>query len=161
MAYEERAYQKFSTENIFTGMIDMDGNIYSANMRSDRTKIGIDAQKEQELLNQIAEMQETLDNYHEKLVELGVIQIPKSPEQIAQEQAEQQAVINQQLLEAIGALNLEIKELKGVDTNGNSRNNTKSSNEPVEQNSADNREKSAAGKGGTRARKAATSAGDE
>lgn len=115
MAYEE-TYQKFSTENIFTGRINMDGEIFTTNMRGLGSKVGIDVEREQELLKQIEEMQGVIDNYYQKLVDLGAIEVPKTSEQIAQEQAEQQAIINQQLLEAIGALNAEVKELRA---NGN------------------------------------------
>lgn len=161
MAYEESSYQKFSTDNLFTGMLDLDGTIYTANMRSNRTKIGIDTEREQELLNQINEQEEIIKNYYDKLVSLGVIEIPKTPEQIAQEQAEQQAIINQQLLEAIGALNAEIKELKGADANGSSRNDFESGIKPSGENSTTDRAKSGSGKGGARSRKTAVAAGAE
>lgn len=165
MAYEESTYQKFSTENIFSGMIDMDGNIYNASMRSNRTKIGIDAEREQELLNQISEQEEIIKNYYDKLIELGVIVPPKTTEELAaeqlkitQEQAEQQALINQSLLEAISSLQSELKEMK---THGNGRNNIESSFKPDEQDSANDRKKSATGKSSNRTRKEPASTGNE
>lgn len=143
MAFEE-TYQKFSTDNIFTGMIDLDGNIYNASMRNNRVKIGVDAEREQELLNQIEEMQGVIDNYYQKLVDLGAIIPPKTPEQIAQEQAEQQSLINQQLLEAIGSLQAELKEMK---SNGNDGSSITVGNEQQGENRKNSRTVTKAGRG--------------
>lgn len=166
MAYEE-SYLKYSTDNIFTGAIDRDGTIYQANMRN-KTKIGIDSEREQELLNQMSEMQATLDNYYGKLVELGEIKVPKSAEEIAaeqlrmaQEQAEQQAMINQQLLEAIGSLNAEVRELKGVTENGMDRQYTGTSGNAIGSDSEINRAKPAASKSRNTTRKKVDSANNE
>jgi len=130
MAYEE-SYARYSAENVFTGMINESGDIYNAGYRGATSKVGIDNERENMLLKQISEMQEVIDNYFNKLVELGEIVPQKTPEEIAaeqlrlaQEQAEQQASINKQLLEAIGALNAEVKELKGVTENGMDRKST-------------------------------------
>lgn len=105
--------------NVFTAVIDQDGIIYEAGTGRKRQVVGIDTQKEQEYIKTIAELRETLDNYYNKLVSLGVITPPKTPEEIAaeqlklaQEQAAQQAEINSKLLEAIGTLKAEIKEIK-------------------------------------------------
>lgn len=155
MAFEHGMYSKFSTDNIFSGMIDSDGNIFSANTRNNGTKIGIDAQREKELLDQISEQEDIIKNYYDKLVELGVIEIPKTPEELAQEQAEQQAMINQQLLEAIGTLNAEIKELK---SNEYSRNANENSGIEIGNNCEDDREKPATGKKRTESGKANNSA---
>ena len=98
--------------NIFSGMIDEDGTIYEATSGRKRNIVGIDDQRHSELLKQISDMQGVIDNYYEKLVELGAITPPKTPEQIAQEQAAQQAEINMKLLEAINNLQIEIGTLK-------------------------------------------------
>ncbi|KAK9679478.1 hypothetical protein QE152_g39977 [Popillia japonica] len=105
--------------NVFTAVIDQDGIIYEAGPGRKRQIVGIDTQKEQDYIKTIAELRETLGNYYNKLVSLGVITPPKTPEEIAaeqlklaQEQAAQQAEINNKLLEAIGALKAEIKEMK-------------------------------------------------
>lgn len=98
--------------NIFTGMIDLNGDIYQASVGRNRQKIGIDIQKESELLKQIEEMQSVIDNYYDKLVELGEIIPVKSVEQIAMEQQAEQKEINLALLDAISSLQNEIKELK-------------------------------------------------
>lgn len=160
MAYEE-SYQKFSTDNLFTGRLDLDGTIYNANMRGVGTKVGIDAEREQELLNQISEQEEIIKNYYDKLVSLGVIEVPKTPEEIALEQAAAQATINQQLLEAIGALNTEIKELKGANANGNSGYGIEDGREPDKQNSTDNRKVTARNKGSNKSGQTATSTDNE
>lgn len=116
------------SNNTFVALIDSNGMIRDMSTGRRGEVIGVDYQKEDEYKRTIAEMQETLDNYYGKLVELGAITIPKTPEQVAQEaaaeqlrfvqeQAEQQATINQALLKAVEGLNAELKELK---KNGNS-----------------------------------------
>lgn len=123
----------YNSENTFVAMIDSNGMIRDMSTGRRGEIIGVDYQKEDEYKRTIAEMQETLDNYYSKLVELGVIAIPKSPEIIAQEaaaeqlrltqeQATQQAKINEAILGAIENLNAEMKELK---TNGRSGNDVK------------------------------------
>jgi len=107
----------------FVAVIDNTGTIYQTDSGRKRTAIGVDLQRENELLEQISDMQEVLDNYYQKLVELGAIVPEKSPEEIAREtadrqlelareQAEQQAEINSKLLNAIGALQSEIADMK-------------------------------------------------
>src|SRR5919108_5441268 len=118
-------------QNIFTAIIDQEGTIYAAGTGRQRQVVGIDTQKEQEYLNTISSMQETIDNYYNKLVELGVINPPKTPEQIALEQAAQQAEINAKLLEAINGLHMRMEEL----TNGNDRNGSAGSGNTIGQNS--------------------------
>lgn len=118
-----------NTDNTFVALIDQNGYIRDMSTGRRGEVIGIDYQKEEEYKATIAEMQETLDNYYNKLVELGAITIPKTPEQIAQEaaaeqvriaqeQAEQQATINQALLQAIEGLSTELKELKESGNSG-------------------------------------------
>jgi len=141
MAFEEM--YRYSAENLFTGMIDMNGDIYNAGTSRQRMKIGIDTKREEDLLSQMTEMQERLDQYYAKLVELGVIVPQKTPEEIAQEQATQQAMINQKLLEAISGLQAELGELK----NERSGYSDEFRDEPVGQNSTGNRQKSAGSKG--------------
>lgn len=119
--YEEGMYSKMSADNLFTGYIEKDGSIYVANIRGNQTKVGIDVQRESELLAHIDEITTVMTEYRDKLIELGVLKLPKTPEELAQEQANQQAMINTQLLEAIKVLKDEIKDLKGVNANGNDR----------------------------------------
>jgi len=104
-------------------MIGEDGTIYEAGSGRKRQVVGCDSQKEQDYIAQISEMQATIDNYYAKLVELGVIQPPKTAEEIArdaaaeqlkivQEQARQQSEINSNLLAAIASLKREIGGLR-------------------------------------------------
>lgn len=119
----------YDSENTFVALVDRNGYIRDMSVSRRGEIIGMDYQKEEEYKQTIAAMQETLDNYYNKLVELGAITIPKSPEQIAQEaaaeqlrivqeQAEQQASINSALLSAIENLNSELKELKSREYDG-------------------------------------------
>lgn len=82
--------------SIFTGDIDKDGTIYSVGAGRERLKVGIDIQREQELLQAVNDMQETLENWKPKMIEHGYIQIPLTPEQIAQETANEQLRLMQQ-----------------------------------------------------------------
>lgn len=132
-------------DNIFTAIIDEQGDIYEASTGRKRQKVGVDSQREQDLLNQMSEMQGVIENYYNRLVELGEIAVPKSAEQIAQEQAQQQAEINQALLEAISGLQLEIKELRA---NGDDRNGNADSIQPIGQDSQGNRKTARGNKGG-------------
>ena len=138
-------------ENVFTGIINMSGDIFEMNGYRQGNKVGIDAEKENEYIKQIAEMQTVIDNYFDKLVELGAIVPPKSAEQIAaeqlaiaQEQAAQQAEINQSLLKAISGLQAQIEEMKN---NGNARNNNVGGGDNSGKDSAENGKKPASGKG--------------
>jgi len=108
---------QYDGSNIFTGIISEDGTIYEYGSGRKRTVIGIDAQKEQEYIKQISDMQETITNYYNKLVELHIIEIPKTPEQIALEQAAEQNKINTMLMQAIEQLTQKVGELSNADTN--------------------------------------------
>lgn len=137
-------------DNVFTGIIDQDGYIYKMNGYRKGPVIGVDTEKEQEYQKTIADMTETLDSYYAKLVQLGVIQLPKTPEDIAaeqlrlaQEQAAEQAQINQALLEAISSLKSEMGELK----NGITRSCDESSVNSIGENSASDRKIPAGSKG--------------
>ena len=112
-------------ENYFSGAIDVDGTIYQVALGRTKRAVGIDLQREQEYKTQIAEMQEILDGYYNKLVSLGEIIPPKTAEQIASEQAELQAKqaesqmkINERLLEAISGLQTQIEEMRVKDVSG-------------------------------------------
>lgn len=147
MVYGNPSYNN----SIFTADLDKDGTIYSIGTGRERIKVGVDAEKEQEYLRTISDMQEPLDNYYQKLIEIRQYLIDryddrdmvsqlaafaprKSPEEIAQEtaqeqmrlaqeQAAQQAKINQALLEAINHSNETITQLseqvKELRANGN------------------------------------------
>jgi len=107
----------------WVGITDLDGTIYAYNSGRKGQAIGVDLQREKELLSQIGDMQDVIENYYSKLVELGAIVPEKSPEQvakeaaeeqlrIAREQSEQQAIVNQALLDAVSSLKAEIAEIK-------------------------------------------------
>lgn len=131
------------SNDFFTGAIDEKGDILVVSATRDYKKIGIDNRREEELLQQITEMTETLDNWRGVLIDNGLLKIPKTPEEIAQEQAAQQAQINQALLEAISELKSELGVLK----NGNSGNSNDAGVKPSGQDSAGNRQKPAGSKG--------------
>ena len=97
--------------NIFTAMISEDGTIYQASTGRQRQAVGIDSQREQDYIKQIAEMQGVIDNYYTKLVELGAIIPQKTAEDIAREQAIEQAEINKGLMSAIQDLTAKVSEL--------------------------------------------------
>lgn len=86
-------------QNFFTGSIEPDGDILLASAGRDPKKVGIDTKREQELLQAIKERDETLDNWREILIENGLLAIPKTPEEIARETAEQQLLITKQQAE--------------------------------------------------------------
>jgi len=154
----------YNTENTFVALIDQNGMIRDMSTGRRGEVIGVDYQKEDEYKRTISEMQETIDNYYGKLVELGAITIPKSPEQIAQEaaaeqlrlvqeQATQQAAINQALLESvqntnavIGDLQNQIKELRA---SGNSGSGIESGAKQIGGDSQSDRPTGKSGKGGT------------
>ena len=108
----------------FTAVIGTDGTIYEAGLGRDRSPVGIDAQREAELQSQISDMQSVLDEYYNKLVQLGEIVPVKSAEQIASEQAAAQAEINRELLEAIKDMKAELSSLKASENNESSKYST-------------------------------------
>lgn len=156
-------------ENIFSGMIDENGVIWDIATGRKRQAIGVDSQKEQEYIHTITEMQETLDNWREILLENKLLKIPKTPEEIAQEaaaeqlritqeQAAQQSEINKSLLDAINNLNLEIRELKNNGNDGiGSTGINQDSTEQSANDSASNKPKSRTSKVSTSTGRKATS----
>lgn len=125
-------------DNIFTAIIDENGTIYEASTGRKRQAVGIDSQKEQEYQQTISEMQERLDNYYAKLVEVGIIVPPKTPEEIAQEAALKQQETMSQMLTTMQAMQDEIRELKD---NGSGGRSTKSGIDEDEQDSGSDRKK--------------------
>jgi hypothetical protein len=118
----------------FLAIIDSDGTIYQYNGGRKGVPVGIDTQKENELLSQLSEMQGVTENYYEKLVEVGVIVPQKTPEQVAKEAAEEQKRIlqahldeqrnvNNTLLELVKVMQNEISGLKngGATNVGNAK----------------------------------------
>lgn len=73
------SYEKFSFyNNYFGGYIDRD-NIYSADFYGNKQVIGVTMKKHQETLD-------LLNTYYNKLIDLGIIEKEKTPEDIAKEQ---------------------------------------------------------------------------
>lgn len=73
------SYEKFSFyNNYFGGSIEGD-NIISTDFYGNKQIVGVTTKKHQETLD-------LLNNYYNKLVEVGIIQKEKSPEELASEQ---------------------------------------------------------------------------
>lgn len=83
-------------------------NIIQADFYGNSTAVGITNQKAQQLINENKELKELLDKYTNKLVELGVIQKEKTPEEIMQEQT----ALIQKMSESLTAMQNEIISLK-------------------------------------------------
>lgn len=108
--YQDYFNQNYNAPNIFVGIIAENGDIFNnSTTTKDRKKVGIDNDKEQEYINQIAEIQSLLDIYFNTY---GALPQPKSPEQIIQAQADEQAQINKLMLDAINDLKTELLNLK-------------------------------------------------
>jgi hypothetical protein len=93
-------------ENIFTGMINMSGEIYDYR---NKIKVGVDLQREAELMKDLQDAQEIADRYYGLY---GALPPVKTAETIAQEAAAEQAEINKQLMGAILNLSETVEELK-------------------------------------------------
>ena len=83
-------------------------NIIQADFYGNSTAVGITNQKAQQLITENKELKELLDKYTNKLVELGVIQKEKTPEEIMQEQT----ALIQKMSESLTAMQNEIISLK-------------------------------------------------
>ena len=104
----------------FSAAIDTDGKIYEVTLGFPLRKValvGIDIDSEQELREELNQAYIQLEEYRDKLIELGVIEIPKSAEQIAIEQAEEQREINREFMMAIKGLTSKIEKMEagGID----------------------------------------------
>ena len=117
----------YTNDGKYLVFISQDGKIYEVSSGRKGQYVGIDKQLEDELRTQISEMQEVLDSYYSKLVELGEIIPPKSPDEIAREAAEaqvqmmqtqlaEQSEINRALLDAVRGLTSKVEALEGKDT---------------------------------------------
>ena len=120
MAYENNYNANYNypkASNIFTGVIDESGNIYSTGYGRDRNLVGVDMQKYNELNAQITDMQSTLDEYFNRFGALEPLKTEaelKAEEdmRIMQQEREEQREINQAMLSAIQNLTAEISALK-------------------------------------------------
>lgn len=107
-------------QNYFTGMIDESGTIWDLAAGRKQTAIGIDNQRENEYKTTIADLQEVVDNYYNKLVELGVIQKQKTAEEIQQEIIDNQNNLLKDMMNSLAEVKNELKELKKNGDNGKS-----------------------------------------
>lgn len=108
--------------DFFTGFIDENGDIWVVSASREYKKIGIDSRKEAELVQAIQERDDMLENWRGILIENGLMKIPKTAEEIAQEAANEQLrlmqeertrqmEINQAFMESFEGLSATIKEL--------------------------------------------------
>lgn len=90
---------------IFPAIIDKNGVIWYVENGRKKETVGFDNSLKEE-------MEETIENYYNKLVELGVIAIPKTQEEIVQEQMAMQIDMNKKMLNVINEIRKEVNELK-------------------------------------------------
>lgn len=105
-------------------------NIIQADFYGNSTAVGITNQKAQQIINENKELKELLDKYTNKLVELGVIQKEKTPEEIMQEQT----ALIQKMSESLTAMQNEIISLKESKNDRNTRSLEPSSDVSTEHN---------------------------
>lgn len=98
--------------------IDKDGiiRIRGMGMQPDEP-IGFDNEAYENLEEKAMQLKNQRDEYKQMLIDAGLITVPKTPEQLAQEQSE----INQLLLAEIKKLNNKVEELSnsGIDRKSN------------------------------------------
>lgn len=84
------SYEKVSFfNNYFGGSIDGD-NIYSSDFYGNKQLVGVTMKKHKETLD-------LLDTYYKKLIEVGVIEKEKTPEEIAKEQQRMMQTMMEQM----------------------------------------------------------------
>lgn len=84
------SYEKVSFfNNYFGGSIDGD-NIYSTDFYGNKQLVGITIKKHQETMD-------LLNKYYDKLIEVGVIEKEKTPEEIAKEQQQMMQTMMEQM----------------------------------------------------------------
>lgn len=95
------SYEKVSFyNNFFGGSIDGD-NIYTSDFYGNKNLIGVTIKKHQETLD-------LLNTYYNKLIEVGVIEKEKTPEEIAKEQQQ----MMQSMMEQMQAMQETIQSLQ-------------------------------------------------
>lgn len=103
---ETYAFQGFSATNMLTCFIDGD-NIIQVDYMGTRKIVG-------KTMAAYGELESTATEYYNKLVELGVIEAPKTPEEMVKEMQKNMS----DMAAVIAALTSEIKEMKN---NGHER----------------------------------------
>lgn len=117
---------------IYTVIVDANGDIYEHAGYQRGRKLGIDIRQEarlyeenQALSQNVTELTEVLENWRPIMIETGHLVIPKTPEEIAQEMAQeqiriiqeqkaQQDEINRVLLDSVRQSNAAIQGLKNT-----------------------------------------------
>jgi len=110
MNFDYMARGSFGYEgSSIVAILKSNGEIYEVKSTGEQTLRGYSVER-------VKELQERLDNYYSKLVELGVIKPELTPEQAMAKQlddnSKQQAEINKNMLEAIEGLTSQLKILK-------------------------------------------------
>lgn len=136
----------YDNQSFFTGAIDNSGVIFQVSAGRPNRKVGIDNEKEQDYVKQINEQQDIIENYYNKLVELGEIVPEKTPE-------EQQNQFMSEVLKTMKSMQEEIKEMKN---NGNDRNGSVNSEHSSGENSANDGKNGTASKTSNKSGKKAT-----
>lgn len=91
------------TSKMFPATIDTQGVIWYVEGNRKKYPIGIDNRLKEE-------QEEIIENYYNKLVEIGIIEIPKTPEEIAKEQADEELRILRAEQEEQRKINLHVME---------------------------------------------------
>mgnify|MGYP006991678221 CR=1 FL=1 len=97
---ETYAFQGFSATNMVTCYIDGE-NIVQLDYMGTRRVIG-------KTMAAYSELESTATEYYNKLVELGVIEAPKTPEELVKEMQKNMS----DMAQVIAALTAEVKEMK-------------------------------------------------
>lgn len=97
---ETYAFQGFSATNMVTCYIDGE-NIVQLDYMGTRRVIG-------KTMAAYSELESTATEYYNKLVELGVIEAPKTPEELVKEMQKNMS----DMAQVIAALTAEVKEIK-------------------------------------------------
>ncbi len=110
---ETYAFQGFSATNMLTCFIDGD-NIIQVDYMGTRKIVG-------KTMAAYGELESTATEYYNKLVELGVIEAPKTPEEMVKEMQKNMS----DMAAVIAALTSEIKEMKNSGYECNSAKHSK------------------------------------
>lgn len=116
-------YQKQYPTRVISGQ-----DILELNGEQQQTLIGHTINYCNDLESSLNEAITKAEGYYNRLIELGDITPPKSPEEILKEQTEQQNKINETLLSTIKALNEKIERMEGAN-NARSEQNSNDSSE--------------------------------
>ena len=154
--YNQNVMQNYSYYNN-NQYVYIDQDEFIRDIRSNKV-IGITLQREQEYAQEIQELKELVENYYDKLVKNGVISVPKTAEEIAQDTAQQQQQFMSLVMETMQGMQNEIKELRA---NGLSDNDIRISEPEVGLNSEKDQSKTRGSTKSNTARKTTVSGKSE